>query len=372
MDLIVLKLLEIMKKTLLAITTFFVVAALILGAFLLINSPGSTSLSKTAGANGIAEVRDVMINGVQQRLLVRGDDRSNPVMLHLHGGPGGPDQAMIQSYGKTLEDMFTVVYWDQRGSGASYDSSMEAQVLSLDQLVEDAATISEMLLEEFDKETLYLLGHSWGTLLGANLVSQEPGLFKAFFAIGLFSNAKRAEKLSWEYALSKAQEAGDTDSVKRLQRMGSPPYVTDQEWIKNVFEHREILRPYENPNAEPLFDMLEVYTSFALYKGYTLSEKLGSLNGSKYTMKHLWPTVIATDLTTSHTQFEVPVFVFQGKYDQHTVTEVAKDYFDKIRAPEKKYYLFESSAHWPHIKEYGLYRKYISRHLKELEGQTAD
>lgn len=360
-----------MKKILLISVIFGITIAVILGVFLQINSSGVTP-SHLSGdgkplSNSIAEIRDVSINGVTQRLLIRGVNKDNPLLLHLHGGPGGPDQTLLQSFGKTLEDVFTVVYWDQRGSGASYYSDMADKPLTLQMLVEDGVTISEMLLNEFEKEQLYLHGHSWGTLLGINLITERADLFKAFFAVGLFGHSQRAEKLSWDFTINAAREVGDESTVERLISMGSPPYRSNQQWVKNVTEQRKLLWPYENPDAKPLFTMLDVYWRFALYDGYTVSEKLRAFKGLDYTMDELWPTVVATNLINTHTKLDVPIYVFQGKYDQHTVTEVAKDYFDVINAPDKAYHVFENSAHWPHINEYQAYRERIFLHLQTLE-----
>ena len=362
-----------MKKALKIIITSCVVLIMFLAVFLWLNSPGTTPpITDTDGqslTNSIAEVRDVSINGVTQRLLIRGADKNNPLLLHLHGGPGGPDQVILQGSGKTLEDLFTVVYWDQRGSGASYHSSMADENLTLQQVVDDGIAITEMLLNEFDQDQLYLHGHSWGTLLGINIVSKAPELFKAFFVVGLFADSQRSEKLSWEYTLNAARAAGDEDTVNRLTQIGSPPYSSDRQWIESVTEQRQLLWPYENPGAEPLFNMADIYWSFALYNGYTIGEKLNSLTGLDHAMKNLWPTVVATNLNNTHTELNVPIYVFQGQYDQHTVTEVAKDYFENINAPDKAYHLFEKSAHWPHVNEYELYRERIMQHLQTIEGQ---
>ena len=362
-----------MKKILLLITAFCIVLLLTVSVFLLINSPGKTTQLRSVGgeslADSIAEIRNVSINGVSQRLLIRGVDKNNPLLLHLHGGPGGPDQVILQQFDKTLEDIFTVVYWDQRGSGASYHSSMADQSLTLADIVNDGITVSEMLLNEFGQDQLYLHGHSWGTLLGVNMVSEAPELFKAFFAVGLFADSQRSEKLSWDYAISSARAAGDKKTVERLNKIGSPPYKSDRQWIQSVTEQRQLLWPYENPDAEPLYTTAEIYRWFALYNGYTLAEKFNVLSGLNYSMEKLWPTVVSTNLMNTHTNLAVPIYVFQGKYDQHTVTEVAKDYFNKIIAPDKQYHLFENSAHWPHVSEYDLYRARIERHLQTIEGR---
>ncbi len=360
-----------MKKALVYSVSLVLLSAAATFVFLSINSPRSTAqfLGRDGQSlpNSIAEIRDVEINGARQRLLIRGADKNNPVLLHLHGGPGGPDQSLLQSYGKTLEDLFTVVYWDQRGSGASFQSAQVDQPLILEQLVDDGVAISNLLRREFKQDKIYLQGHSWGTLLGVKIITKAPELYTAFFAVGLFGYSQRAERLSWHYALKAAQDAGDTRTAKRLTEMGPPPYKTNSAWIKNVTEQRKLLWPYENPNAPALFAMTDIYWMFANYHGYSLKEKLSAFDALDYTMQQLWPVVVNTNLIETHTEIDVPFYVFQGKYDQHTVTEVAKDYFEAINAPDKAYHLFENSAHWPHVREYEKYRALLEGYRDKLQ-----
>lgn len=352
-----------MKKIIIrsVVLTLGVVAIFI--STVLVNSSGTTD--RFAEQNGIAEIRDITINGVQQRILIRGADKGNPLLLHLHGGPGGADQAIIQSTGKTLEDLFTVIYWDQRGSAASYYSTLEQQTLTLEQITDDGIALSKILLKEFGREKLYLQGHSWGTLLGVHMASKAPTLFTAYFGIGQFADAKRSEKLSWRYAVAAATKTGDQSTVNKLLELGSPPYKTEQEWIDKVMVQRSLMRPYENPEQAPLFTMLEYYKIFLFYDGYRVSEKLKITNGIEVSMNNLWPTVIDANLIESHTTLQMPVYIFQGKHDQHTVTQVAKEYYQALKAPKKIYYEFSQSAHFPHINEYTKYHELVKGVLED-------
>jgi len=342
------------------ILRFFVLLLVITGfliGVLIVNSSKTTD--GFPNHRGIAEVRDIRINGVQQRVLIRGADKSNPLLLHVHGGPGFPDQAIMQSRGKTLEDLFTVIYWDQRGSGASYNKSSKLHPPTIENIVSDGLELSSMLLDEFDHEKLYLQGHSWGTLVAVHMVSRAPELFTAFFGIGQFADGKRSEKLSWNYAVSAATNAGDQSSVNKLLALGSPPYKTEQEWLYKIPQQRTLMRPYENPDQPPQFTEADYYKMAFFYNGYGVVEKLNFLNGLQFSLTNLWPSVIESNLIESHTRLEVPVYIFQGKYDQHTVTAVAKDYYQALSAPKKAYYEFEHSAHEPHINEYDKYRKLV-------------
>ncbi len=310
--------------------------------------------------NSIAEIRNVTLNGVEQRLLIRGKNKANPLMLHLHGGPGGADQAIVRSSGKTVEDMFTVVYWDQRGAGASFDSDLDPSSLSLDNIVADGVLLAEKLTKEFGKEKIYLQGHSWGTLVGVHMISSKPSLFNAFIGIGQIAKSKQAEILSYNYTYAAAKRAGDQETLDKLSEIGAPPYDSDQRWIDNVMIERSLMLPYEMPNGEPFLSLVEIYKNFIFYPEYSVADKLNSLEGSKVSLQELWMHAINADLFVTHPSLPVPVYFLQGKYDQHTVTEVARDYYEMLEAPSKEYFSFDNSAHWPHLKEHQRYREILT------------
>ncbi len=309
--------------------------------------------------NSIAEIRTVELNGVEQRILIRGQNLDNPILLHLHGGPGGADQAIVRSSGKTVEDIFTVVYWDQRGAGASYSSSTNPASLSLNNIVEDGIVLADKLRGEFGKEKIYLQGHSWGTLVGVHMISKQPSLFHAYIGIGQIANSRQAELLSYNYTKNAAEKAGDKKTLEGLEKIGQPPYDNDQQWIDTAMVERGLMRPYEVPDQPLYLSLREIYQSFVFYPEYSVSDKLNSLNGSKVSFQALWMEAINADLFTTHPRVDVPVYIFQGKYDMHTVTEVAKNYFDELEAPVKQYFSFDNSAHWPHLKEHQRYKKIL-------------
>ncbi len=348
-------------KKLLILVSALVVAILLT---MVIVSPGQTS-KITAGLSPIVESLDVEINGAQQRLLIRSQDQNNPILLHVHGGPGGADQAMMLSGGFDLEDKFTTVYWDQRGAGASYSSELNPETLSLEQIAADGIKVAEYLTKRFGKPKLILQGHSWGTLVSVHMAQQRPDLFSAFIGIGQIANSKRAEKISFDFTMQAAKAAGDQETIQKLDEIGSPPYSAPKKWINTVMVERGLMQPYEMPDGSMQFSLMDIYKIFTFYRGYTIGEKLGSLEGSNISLQRLWMEAINADLFNTHPSLEIPVLIVQGKYDQHTVTEVAKDYFEALVAPTKAYLEFENAAHWPHLRDFDRYRTEV---LSFLEG----
>ncbi len=66
-------------------------------------------------------------------MFIKGKNTRNPVLLYLHGGI--PDYFLTQRYPKGLDEHFTVVWWEQRGSGLSYRPDMAPQTVNPQQRV---------------------------------------------------------------------------------------------------------------------------------------------------------------------------------------------------------------------------------------------
>jgi len=358
-----------MKRKLLKFFLTIGILVLILFGLLLYFSPQKTPqfLDKDGSVikNSIAEIRDIEINGIKQRILIRGKDLSNPILLHLHGGPGGPDRPLMDK-NNNLEDIFTVCYWDQRGAGASYVDNIPLESMTQDQIIKDGLELSKYLLNRFEKEKLYLEAHSWGTLFGIQMVFRKPDLFYAYFGIGQGANSIESEQLSYDFVYKSAKEANDDQTINELEKIGRPPYPNNS-LVKNTLTERKLLKKYEGPDTKKILSMFSIYKDFVFYPEYSINDKLKALKGSPFSLNHLWPEAKNTNLFESATRFKVPIYIFQGKYDMTTVTSVAKKYFDTIQAPKKQYYNFEKSAHWPHITEFEKYKSIIKISKQELE-----
>jgi len=356
---------KVLKSALIGIGIFM----LFIIAFLLYLSPQKTPpFVDKAGEiipNSIAEIKMVPINGYPQRLLIRGKDKDNPILLHVHGGPGSPDYPFFGD--ANVEDIFTVCYWEQRGAGASYSANIDANSMNLDNIVADGIAVTKFLKDHLKKEKIYLQGHSWGTNVGINMAHRHPDLYHAYIGIGQMANSQLSEQKSYDFTLAAAKKANDKEGVALLQKIGRPPYKTDAEWLKNVMPERGVMRKYEGPKGRVNKSIVEIYWTFITYRGYSIQDKLNLLNGDAFSMQNLWKVAIQTNLFEQVPAMEIPVYIIQGKYDMHTVTEGAKSYFEVLKAPTKQYFEFENSAHNPHLTEFNPYKNIM---LTKVLGQS--
>ena len=158
------------------------------------------------------------INGVRQGMFLKGADIHNPVLLYLHGGPGSPEIAFDSDTPSALDQMFMVCWWEQRGAGISYSKKIPAESMCINQLVDDAIAVADYLWERFKKEKIYLLGHSWGSLLGIQVIQKAPERFYAYMGVGQVAWQLRSEQLAYDYMLEKFQLVNDNAMIKKLKK----------------------------------------------------------------------------------------------------------------------------------------------------------
>jgi len=304
---------------------------------------------------GIASIEKVRLGGVDQSIQIRGHDRTKPILLFLHGGPGFP-QMPFSHLNAELEKHFVVVQWDQRGAGKSYASAIPDESMQLDQFVADAHELTTLLLQRFDSEKCYLVAHSWGSLIGALIVARYPELFHAYVGIGQVAGLPETQQVRYDFALDHAREENNTDAVAELTRIGRPPH--------SDFDRCKIMEKWVNHYAA------EEHRSFPPTRlarlafaspAYSWIDLAKIPLGFRYSFSQLWREIFyETNLFEEVPRIEVPVYFFIGRHDWVVTADVAQRYFAELEAPRGKQLIwFEESAHWPHFAEPEKYREML-------------
>lgn len=313
---------------------------------------GVSAGARTA-TRAISEKVHVRINGIPQGMFIKSRDTRHPVMLFLHGGPGMPMYWLTQRYPTGLEDHFTVVWWEQRGAGLSYDPAVTPESMTVEQFVADALAVTTHLRERFDQDKIYLMGHSWGSYLGIQAVAAAPELFHAYVGVGQMSNQLESEQLAYSYALEFYENRGDQRMLRKLR--AAPPgntiplpraYLA----LRDKYMHRAGIGTTR--------DMRSVITGLFLpslrSREYTLREKVNLWRGKLFSRSSavgLWDKMLATDLSHEFTELAVPAYFLHGRYDYTCSYVLAKEYLERLKAPVKGFYTFENSAHSPVFEE---------------------
>jgi pimeloyl-ACP methyl ester carboxylesterase len=328
---------------------------LIAAAGILFLIPAYTSPIKDAFGKplpgSIASLEKINLGGVDQCILIRGIKIDNPVLLFLHGGPGTSELGLFRKFNiPSLEEHFTVVLWDQRGAGKSYPAINPLSGMNIEQFISDTHELTNHLCKRFDKEKIYLAGHSWGSALGVLTVQKYPELYHAYIGIGQVVNMSEGEKISYEWTLEQAAKANDLKSIRTLQEMGTPPYSGN--WQSKTITQRRLLgkyggEVYGNPRGgfpvtiKSLFSVTE----------YNWMDRINFFRGIFASMRILWPQIMKINLMEQAPELNVPVFFLEGRHDYEAPSLLAGKYFNMLKAPEKELIWFENSAHFINTEE---------------------
>lgn len=291
----------------------------------------------------------VDINGLKQGMVIQYEKPENPVLLFLHGGPGSPEIAFTVKYPPGFEKLFTVCWWEQRGSGMSYNSRIKPQEMTIEQMVSDTIAVANYLRKRFKKEKIYVMGHSWGSVLGILTAQQAPDLFHAYLGMGQVAKQQESERLAYTYMLEQFRAAGNHKMVRKLEQF-------------QIDKGGEITIKYLSVrssgmmklgigimhNCGSMFDCIKLVLS---YKGYTWIEKIKYPLGNSFGLKCLWDFVMNSNFCEKVPRLDIPVYIFQGKYDYQVSYVIAKEFAQNIESPLKGFYTFENSAHSPCFEE---------------------
>jgi pimeloyl-ACP methyl ester carboxylesterase len=284
-----------------------------------------------ADAAAIDESMYVRVGGIDQWISIHGNDRSNPVLLWLNGGPGAstvPDICLYRSW----EDKFTIVMWDQRGEGKTFEKSGESVTagMTIDQMASDGIAVAQYLSHHLHQDKIILLGHSWGSILGIHMIVRQPSVFAAYVGTGQVINLRRQFEAG--YPSLRARALGNDQADRALSAIGPPPWKEDDSYhVVNVWA--DALDPASKVSSE-------VCAAEKLLPNPPYIQA-----GAKFSNRMLFNAIGKEDMSTFATQFAVPVIFIQGSDDLLTTTSVVKAYFERIVAPQKRFIELPATGH---------------------------
>jgi pimeloyl-ACP methyl ester carboxylesterase len=310
----------------------------------------------------------IMIGGIKQRIHIKTDDASKPVLLFLHGGPGVCNRHNIMTAHLDLLDTFTIATWDQRGSGGSAYGVKDDQ-LTIRRLTDDAAELVEWLCANFGKDKIFVIGGSWGSELGTWLCSRYPEHIAAFVGFGQVVNGAENERISWEFCMNEARKAGDVKAMNTLLKVGPPVMGIYKGGFDGMMAQRNVMMKYGGySKQEGKQSYFESMVKPILLSGeYSPSDLAGYISGYKRVLKVMWAEVGATDFPKTCTKFDVPFFILDGRLDMNTPAELVEDWYNMIEAPEKDLVWFENSGHNPMNDEPEAFKRVLREKLMAVK-----
>lgn len=305
----------------------------------------------------ISIIKKIRLGGIEQGILIRGQNISNPVLLILHGGPGAPHIGHARHFQKELEKHFVVVNWDQRGSGMSYYEDMPIDSMNLEQFILDGLELVKYIRENFSNNKIILIGYSWGSIIGMYMIQRHPEYFHAYFSMSQFVNIH--ENLNQVYKLlqQKAIVKNDKDAIKQLIKVNSA----------NIKDSRLILEKisFELGGMHSDLQLTSQLLYLCSHSGEYIQKDLDILDKcydfSKNTLQNEINTV---DLFHTSLEVKVPLYFLLGRNDTVLSPYLSQKYFEKIKANQKKIIWFENSAHDIIFSENELFQATIKKYTR--------
>lgn len=305
--------------------------------FFLIRQTGRWILRRTP-EGGIHEQMYVPINGTRQWISIYGKNRDNPVLLYLHGGPGASTSSYDYAFTRKWADVYTVVTWDQRNCGKSWLHDRSDTELTHDLWMRDGLEMTRFLLKHLGKEKITLLGHSWGTIFGCNLVQAFPEYYDCYIGTGQLVDFRQNEEAFLVEASRWTEQ--DPEGRKLLQKLIPGDFSAESRSARNALMKKYHFDMFADGTdysmfAAQLFNpyyalkdyWILFHSDFQIYEKFLSSEEFG-----KFSLRE-------------RSNYPLPYYNINGDRDYQTNFRLAQDYFDRICAPKKEMYLMKDTTH---------------------------
>jgi len=328
---------------------------------------------KIVTPGGVERLEAVRIGGIDQWVSVRGADRRNPLLLHIHGGPGYISIPMSWWFSRGWEEYFTVVQWDQRGTGKTYlltDPAIVAPTLTRERMLADVEEPADWARKSFGKAKIFVAGHSWGSYLGLELARRRPNWLHAYIGVGQMTDMPQSERRGWAFAMERARQDANAEAIRELEAIA--PYSPPGQRIPlaDIYAQRRWVEFYGGTMAYRRGNKAEGDLA-DLSPDYADAEAPHIWEGNTFAERYLLAEALSLDLT-SIAKLACPLIVFAGRHDFNVSAELAAAWFATVAAPWKQFVWFENSAHLPMSEESGKYLLSLIQYARPIAERAGD
>jgi pimeloyl-ACP methyl ester carboxylesterase len=292
----------------------------------------------------VAEIGYLRLGGLEQWVMMRGESLANPPLILLHGGPGMSETGFFRRFNAPLEKSFTVVYWDQRGAGKSFDRKIPRASMTVEQLIADLDELVDAVCKRVGQHKVAIFGHSWGSALGVLYAARFPDKVAAYAGSGQIGDWQAGEALSYAFVLAEAQRLANRKALKELRAIGPPPHSAGSLWTQRMW----LNRIEGHLSARSMWDLARIFLGGPESSVFDLPNMV---RGFRFSIDVMWAEVSRLNLLQLAPALRMPVFFFLGRHDHWVPPETSVAYLDALTAPSKTLVWFEASGHEPFVDE---------------------
>jgi pimeloyl-ACP methyl ester carboxylesterase len=292
----------------------------------------------------IAEIGYLRLGGLDQWVMIRGVSSANPLLVLLHGGPGFPEAPLFRHFNSALEEIFTAVYWQQRGTNRSYGRKISKDSMTVEQFILDLNDLVDTVCARLGKSKVVIYGHSWGSTLGMLYAARYPEKVAAYVGAGQIGDWPASEVICYDFTLAEAERRHKRKAVRQLRAIGPPPHT----YRKMMVQRKWLTRFVGMVRGMSMWRLSRIMLS---RPESSVLDLPNILRGTLFSTSSMWGEVSKLNLVEMVPAVKMPVFFFIGRHDRVIAPETSVAYFESLDAPSKKLVWFEESAHEPPFEE---------------------
>jgi len=304
------------------------------------------------------------INGIEQYILICGKNKNKPILLMVHGA--NPETAYFKKYNTELEEHFLVVYWEQRGTGKSYSKTIDQESITLENHIEDAYTLTKYLQKEFNKEKIFILGHSMGSLIAIKTVEKYDNEYIAYIGVSQMTDQRKSDTLAIAYLRQKATQSNDKKSLKKIEKFAYMP-IEKETVLKRLHLGQQGMLKYGgflyDTTLIGMFKLsiLPLFTT----KIYNFKDIINVFRLSKSRLYLSYEYNIIESVKS----LNIPIYLLHGKEDYLLNSALAKEFYENLKAPKKEFITFTHSAHMVPFEEANKFNRVL---IEKVLAENAD
>lgn len=316
----------------------------IMGPDVITEIPAVLDASGNEVPGSLASLEMVTLGGVDQWILIRAQDTTKPVLLILHGGPGGSQMPWVDLFQPpALEENFVVVHWDQRGAAKSFNPDLTAEDLQVENYISDTLELTDILRARFNQDKIFLHGHSWGSALGFMTIAKNSAPYHAYIPAGERVNWITSHENSFHWVKAQAVAADNADVLEKIAEI-EPFDASNPEHLDLVYEGQEIFRGGDI-YTEGVWDEMLNYAIGGKSPYYTKSEINNYIPGLELSNAAMADFVVTYDLPSIISTSTIPVHFMVGEHDHNTAADLSSAYYETLEAPAKSFTVIKGAGH---------------------------
>lgn len=329
-------------------------------------------LREIVSPEGLQAVETISIGGIKQVVSIRSQDLRNPVLIYVHGGPGFVEMPLDWWWNRGWDEYFTLVQWDQRSAGKTFvaNGPSDPATLTPERFQRDTEEVVQWALKRFGKRKLFVLGHSWGSMLGLKLAAAHPEWLHAYIGMGQLTDGPESERRGWTWTMARARADGNAAAIRDLSAIA--PYAASGQpmTVDAILTQRKWLNHYGGAAWRRTGGDFEA-AAFRLSPEYDDDDVRNAFKGQPAVTQALLPQVLTTDISSIR-RLKVPLILLLGRHDINVSSEVAAEWFARVKAPSKRLIWFERSGHHITSEEPGKLLTSLVTYARPIAAKAGD